>query len=92
MIEPSEQVARDNPAAAFIIHRIDVLPEALDCRAICFEERDRRRRAAQAFQAHAASAGETVVNPGVGKQGGDDVEERLLDAIGDGAGDVAFRR
>ena len=88
-VEPSEQVAGDDRAAVGDAQGRDVFLQAVEGGPVGFEEGGVGRAAAERFEAHAPRAGETVVDAGAVDHGGEDVEQRLLHPVGDGARDVA---
>src|SRR5207248_2283431 len=71
--EPAEQVAGDHPAPRRLPQHFNVPPQAGDRGAVGLEERRAGRAAAEAFEAHAAGAGEAVVDARVGQARGEDV-------------------
>lgn len=66
----------------------DVAFECGEGAAVGIEEDDVAGAAGEAFEAHGAGAAEEIGYAGAGDVGGEDVEEGLFGAVGDGAGGI----
>jgi hypothetical protein len=92
IFEPSKQIAGMDAASFRYAQDADILAQSIQGRSIGFEEIDECRSSAETFQSHAACPRKTIRHPAIRQQGGQDIEKRLLDPIGDGTRDIAGRR
>ena len=88
--EPFKEIPGNDLGAIFNFEDGDIFPEQIECAAVGFEKRGVDCAAAEAFETHGARAGEEIVDARAFDVWGEDVEEGLFDAVGDGAGGVAL--